>query len=178
MMSNFRISTRLYFLVGLALAIFTAAAVYKLYDSHDAMVAERKAKLNALDENVISLFRHFHELETSGVLTREEAQARAIDAVRPMRYEESGYFWINDMSNMMIMHPLSPALENTDLSELQGCERQVLLQRIHQGGQSRPRGLRRLSLGQAGRRGAGSQVLPCRGLRALGLDRRHRRLCR
>ena len=117
-MSNFKISTRLYFLVGLALAIFTAAAVYKLYDSHDAMVAERKAKLNALDENIISMFKYFHELETSGVLTREEAQARAIDAVRPMRYEESGYFWINDMSNMMIMHPLSPALENTDLSEL------------------------------------------------------------
>ncbi|KGF68228.1 chemotaxis protein, partial [Hoeflea sp. BAL378] len=111
-------STRLYFLVGLALAVFTAAAVYKLYDSHAAMVSERKAKLNALDENVISMFKRFHELETSGALTREEAQARAIEAVRAMRYEESGYFWINDMSNMMIMHPLSPALENTDLSEL------------------------------------------------------------
>ncbi|MBC7279869.1 methyl-accepting chemotaxis protein [Hoeflea sp.] len=115
-MSNYKISTRLYFLVGLALAVFTAAAVYKLYDSHTAMVAERKAKLNALDENVISLFQHFHELETSGALTREEAQARAIDAVRPMRYEGSGYFWINDISNMMLMHPISPALENTDLS--------------------------------------------------------------
>lgn len=118
MMSNFGISTRLYFLVGLALAVFTAAAVYKLYDSHDSMVMERKAKLNALDENVIALFQHFHDLETAGTLTREEAQARAIEAVRPMRYEDSGYFWINDMSNIMIMHPVKPALEGKDLSGL------------------------------------------------------------
>jgi methyl-accepting chemotaxis protein len=50
MMKSFKISTRLYFLVGLALAVFTAAAVYKLYDSQESMVQERKAKLNALDE--------------------------------------------------------------------------------------------------------------------------------
>jgi methyl-accepting chemotaxis protein len=39
MMKSFKISTRLYFLVGLALAVFTAAAVYKLYDSQESMVA-------------------------------------------------------------------------------------------------------------------------------------------
>ena len=119
MMSNFKIATRLYFLVGLALAIFTGAAVYKLYDSNNSMVAERKAKLNALDENVVAMFQHFHELETSGVLTREEAQARAIDAVKPMRYEGNGYFWINNLSNFMVMHPIKPELDGTDLAGMQ-----------------------------------------------------------
>jgi len=117
-MSNFKISTRLYFLVGLALAVFAATAVYKLYHTHDAMVVERKAKLNALDENVIAMLQHFYDLEAAGTLTREEAQARAIEAVRPMRYEKAGYFWINDMSNTMVMHPIKPALEGTDLSGL------------------------------------------------------------
>jgi len=118
MMKNFKISARLYFLVGLALTVFTAAAVYKLYDSHNAMVMERKAKLNALDESVIAMLQHYYELETSGELTREEAQSRALEAVRPMRYEDSGYFWINDMSNLMVMHPIKPALEGTDLAGL------------------------------------------------------------
>jgi methyl-accepting chemotaxis protein len=59
MMKNFKISTRLYFLVGLALAVFTATAVYKLYDSHNSMVQERKAKLNALDESVIAMLQAF-----------------------------------------------------------------------------------------------------------------------
>ena len=118
MMSNFKISTRLYFLVGLALAVFAATAVYKLYHTHDAMVVERKAKLNALDENVIAMLQHFHDLEASGTLTREEAQARAMEAVRPMRYEDAGYFWINDMDNVMVMHPIKPALEGKNLVDL------------------------------------------------------------
>ncbi|SOE17444.1 methyl-accepting chemotaxis sensory transducer with Cache sensor [Hoeflea halophila] len=117
-MGNFKISTRLYFLVGLALAVFAAAAVYKLYDSQNAMVAERKAKLNALDESVIAMLEHFHSLETSGALTREEAQSRAIEAVRPMRYEADGYFWINDMNKVMVMHPIKPALEGQNLGDL------------------------------------------------------------
>ncbi|MDZ7602632.1 MAG: methyl-accepting chemotaxis protein, partial [Hoeflea sp.] len=41
-----------------------------------------------------------------------------VEAVKPMRYEDSGYFWINDMSNMMIMHPISPKLDGTDLAGL------------------------------------------------------------
>jgi methyl-accepting chemotaxis protein len=28
-----------------------------------------------------------------------------MEAVRPMRYEADGYFWINDMDNVMVMHP-------------------------------------------------------------------------
>jgi methyl-accepting chemotaxis protein len=118
MMKNFKISTRLYFLVGLALAVFTAAAVYKLYDSQNSMVQERKAKLNALDESMIAMFKHFHSLEVAGDMTREEAQARAMEAVRSMRYEADGYFWINDMNNVMVMHPIKPALEGQNLVDL------------------------------------------------------------
>ena len=118
MMSNFKISTRLYFLVGLALAVFTAAAVYKLYDAHDSMVIERKAKLSAMNETIVTMLGHYQALEASGALTREEAQARAIEAVKPMRYEDSGYFWINDMSNIMVMHPISTKLDGTDLANL------------------------------------------------------------
>jgi methyl-accepting chemotaxis protein len=119
MMSTFKISTRLYILVALALAVFGAAAVYKLYESQDGMVQERRAKLNALDESVIAMFNHYHGLEASGELTREEAQARAIEAVRPMRYEADGYFFILDMNNVMVMHPIKPALEGSDLSQIQ-----------------------------------------------------------
>jgi methyl-accepting chemotaxis protein len=67
---------------------------------------------------MIAMFKHFHDLEVSGELTREEAQARAMEAVRPMRYEADGYFWINDMNNVMVMHPIKPALEGQNLADL------------------------------------------------------------
>ncbi|MBU4530144.1 MAG: cache domain-containing protein [Hoeflea sp.] len=118
-MSNFKISTRLYLLVGIALAVFTAAAVYKLYDAHDSMVIERKAKLSGMNETIVTMLGHYQALEASGALTREEAQARAIEAVKPMRYEDSGYFWVNDMANFMIMHPINTKLDGTDLANIQ-----------------------------------------------------------
>ncbi|WLR94555.1 methyl-accepting chemotaxis protein [Shinella zoogloeoides] len=115
-MKNFRISTRLSLLVGLALTIFAAALVYSLYHYQDAMVAERKSKLAAMDQSMLTLFKHYHDLETAGTLTREEAQTRAKDAVRALRYEDSGYFWINDMNAVIVMHPIKPALDGTDQS--------------------------------------------------------------
>ncbi|MEM5494022.1 methyl-accepting chemotaxis protein [Hoeflea sp. AS16] len=118
-MKNFNISTRLYFLVGLALAVFTAAAVYQLYDSQNSMVVERKAKLKAMNETIVTMLQHFKDMETSGELTTEEAQTQAMAAVRPMRYEGNGYFWINDMENFMLMHPFSATLEKNDLSDLE-----------------------------------------------------------
>ena len=118
-MKNFRISTRLYMLVGLALAIFSAALVYSLYHYQDAMVVERKSKLKAMDENMLTLFSFYHGLETAGTLTREEAQTRAKDAVRALRYEDSGYFWINDMKSVIVMHPIKPALDGTDQAGMQ-----------------------------------------------------------
>jgi methyl-accepting chemotaxis protein len=119
MMKNFKISTRLFFLVGIALAVFTAAAVYKLYESHDYMVAERKAKLRAMNQNIVTMLQSFYDREVSGELTREEAQARAKESVRPMRYEKTGYFWINDMNNIMVMHPISSDLEGANLADLE-----------------------------------------------------------
>jgi len=113
-MKNLRISTRLSLLVALVLTIFTGALVYTLYHYQGAMVAERKSKLAAMDENMLTLFKHYQELEAAGTLTREEAQTRAKDAVRALRYEDNGYFWINDMNAVIVMHPIKPALDGTD----------------------------------------------------------------
>ena len=118
-MKSLRISTRLSLLVGLALAIFAAALVSGLYHQQDELVAERKSKLAAMDENMLTLFTFYHGLETAGTLTRDEAQTRAKDAVRALRYEDSGYFWINDMKSVIVMHPIKPELDGTDQAGMQ-----------------------------------------------------------
>ena len=33
-----------------------------------------------------------------------------------MRYQGSGYFWINDMHPTMVMHPIKPEMDGTDLT--------------------------------------------------------------
>ena len=51
-------------------------------------------------------------------LTLEEAKQRAIGRIKYLRYGKDGYFWINDMSARMIMHPINSALDGKDVSYL------------------------------------------------------------
>ena len=52
--------------------------------------------------------------ETSGELSRADAQKLAIAAISKMRYSGSEYFWINDMRAYIVMHPIKPELDGQD----------------------------------------------------------------
>ncbi|WP_144290017.1 methyl-accepting chemotaxis protein [Ideonella sp. A 288] len=59
-----------------------------------------------------------HGFETSGRLSREQAQAMALSAIARMRYGDGGaeYFWVNDMAPRMVMHPVKPELDGKDMA--------------------------------------------------------------
>lgn len=73
-------------------------------------------KTQAYVEISYSVVARLHELETSGQLTRAQAQQRAIETVRAMRFEGGNYFWINDAHPTMVMHPIKPQMDGTDLT--------------------------------------------------------------
>ncbi|NVD38774.1 methyl-accepting chemotaxis protein [Ensifer sp. HO-A22] len=115
-MKRFRISVRLYALVAFALLTMAAALTFGLFQAQDKLVGERKAMLSAMNENAVAVFEAYHKQETAGTLSREDAQKRSLEAVKAMRYQGSGYFWINDMHPTMIMHPIKPEMDGSDLS--------------------------------------------------------------
>ena len=116
-MKHFRISVRLYALVGLALLTMAAVMMLGLFEEQDKLVAQRKAMLEAMNENAVTVFEAYHKQEQAGTLSQKDAQARAIEAIQAMRYQGNGYFFITDMKSMMIMHPIKPALNGTDQTE-------------------------------------------------------------
>src|SRR3990167_8031379 len=58
-----------------------------------------------------------HAQELAGTASREQAQKMAINLVNKARYQGTEYFWINDMTPRMVMHPIKPELDGQDLSE-------------------------------------------------------------
>lgn len=118
-MRRLSISARLYALVTLVILALVAAMTLSLLQSQARLVEERKAMLSAMDEAAVGIFQKYFDLEQKGVLTREAAQAGAMEAVRAMRYQDAGYFFISDMQARMLMHPLKPELIGKDLSGLQ-----------------------------------------------------------
>ncbi|MBY5360686.1 methyl-accepting chemotaxis protein [Rhizobium leguminosarum] len=117
-MRNVKISTRLYCLVGFTLAVLAATMVFFLNYSYSELQAERKAGLEKMEATALGIFDKYYKMEQAGTMTREQAQAAAKDVIGAMRYGADGYFWINDMHPTMVMHPIKPQLDGTDISQM------------------------------------------------------------
>lgn len=78
----------------------------------------KKETIFELTGSVIATLSHLNDRTTRGELTLQEAQAMARDIVRSLRYgpQAKDYFWINDTTPRMIMHPYRPDLEGSDLT--------------------------------------------------------------
>ena len=66
----------------------------------------------------MSILSKYENDERDGLLTREEAQKTAISRIQYLRYgeENKDYFWITDMTPVMIMHPFRNDLNGKDLT--------------------------------------------------------------
>lgn len=56
--------------------------------------------------------------ENKDTMEKEKLQGHMKDLVSSAKYGKSGYFWINDTSPKMIMHPMKPSLDGKDLSKV------------------------------------------------------------
>jgi len=72
--------------------------------------------LQSIDESAAGVAAAFHADETAGRMTHDEAQSRAVAAIRAMRYQGDAYVWINDMTPRMVMHPTNTGLVGKDLA--------------------------------------------------------------
>jgi len=93
-----------------------AVAGFWIHGQHSTLLAEKMQKTKNLVEVPYSILERQYQLETEGKISRIEAQRRAIEAIKPMRYAGGNYFWINDEHLMMIMHPIKPEMDGTDLT--------------------------------------------------------------
>ncbi len=80
----------------------------------------------------ISIVEYFYEQEQSGTLTREEAQEKAKEAIRAIRYndDKGGYIWIDNTDGTLVMHPILPDQEGTNRMQLEDCNGVMILQEI------------------------------------------------
>ena len=111
-----RISFKLVLIVGISLLGMIALAPIALSTLRTQMVADRQAKTQQMVDVGYGILAHYQKLESEGKLPREQAQAAAMAEIKSLRYDKVEYFWINDMTPKMVMHPIKPELDGKDLS--------------------------------------------------------------
>ncbi|MCB1959003.1 MAG: methyl-accepting chemotaxis protein [Rhodocyclaceae bacterium] len=116
--NQMRLSARLFMLALLALLSLVVVALGAIYALNTSLTDERRASVEQLVESAHSVVTHYHARAQAGELSTEEAQRQAAAAVGALRYGDGDYYWINDMTPAMVMHPIKPALNGKPLGEL------------------------------------------------------------
>ncbi|HYL61840.1 MAG TPA: response regulator [Candidatus Methylomirabilis sp.] len=105
-------------IIGLAMAGLVALAAFWLTSERKLIESEKREEIRNLVETATGIVARESALEQSGLRTRREAQERAIESVRAMRYGRNNYFFIADKNGVTIMNALHPELEGQKLSSL------------------------------------------------------------
>lgn len=103
--------------------------LYVLPHMEDAIMAKKRETSKELVRTMIELLASYEKQATDGVLERSEAQRRAKDRIRVLRYgaESKDYFWINDLEARMIMHPYRGDLTGKRLADFKDIHGNELL---------------------------------------------------
>src|SRR5215467_511176 len=113
-----RISFKLVLIIAISLSGMLIMAPFALSSMRAQMMADRQAKTRQMIDVGYGILAHFQKLESDGKLSREAAQAAAMGEIKGLRYDKVEYFWINDMTPKMVMHPIKPELDGKDLSTM------------------------------------------------------------
>jgi len=125
-LDNLNIRSKILMVVAtsfLGIALIVGAALFNL---NSAFIDGRKIKVQQLTETAYSVVAR-HEAEVrNGHISEEQGKSDAIAELRAMRYGSNDYFWINDMTPRMVMHPLKPELEGKDLGGMKDANGSLL----------------------------------------------------
>ncbi|NLE70540.1 MAG: methyl-accepting chemotaxis protein [Actinomycetales bacterium] len=111
------IAAKLGVVLVLLAAGFAVVSVLASLRADARIMTERRDATRAVVETALGVVEHFGREADAGRMTTAAAQEAAIAAVRELRYSGEEYFWINDMTPTMVMHPFKPELDGTDLSD-------------------------------------------------------------
>jgi len=113
-LNRLSVRNRIWMIVAVLIGSIVLGSVIDILMLREALWREREFKTRQLVESAFGVLTHFHERQTKGELTETAAQGAAIGTIRAMRYDEKGYFWLNDLSKpfpKMIMHPTVSSLD-------------------------------------------------------------------
>jgi methyl-accepting chemotaxis protein len=113
------IARRLRILIWLSILSILLVVTAVLYEIRMQMLEQKEDQTRYLVEAVHSLIEDTYQIANENSHSVEAAQANALSKIKQLRYDETNYFWINDLSQKMVMHPIKPALDGKDLSQVQ-----------------------------------------------------------
>ena len=116
--ARFKISHRLLLIAGLSFLGLAAVAGVGLMTLKANLLEDRRHQTREIVEGASAIVQHYAEKARAGTLTQSEAQAGALEAIGAIRFGDSGYLWVNAIDGTMVMHPMKPDLNGTNVLDV------------------------------------------------------------
>lgn len=113
-----KIKQRLLLLTLLSSCLMLFPLLMMLSSYQNDLMQAKQVKTQHLIETVTGILSYYHQQEQQGALSLEQAQQRAKNTLAMLRYGQEDYFWINDLTPTMVMHPMNPSLDGRELSSI------------------------------------------------------------
>ncbi|AZD35798.1 Methyl-accepting chemotaxis sensor/transducer protein [Pseudomonas chlororaphis subsp. aurantiaca] len=112
------ISRRLWLILIVAVLMLMTLGMLMLKQINEDLYQAKVQKTQHVVQTANGVLAYFQGLESAGSLDRATAQKQALSAIRGLRYDQSDYFWINDLTPVMVMHPTNPKLDGQNLAAI------------------------------------------------------------
>jgi methyl-accepting chemotaxis protein len=110
------VGRKIYALIGLSFIGVVGIASLDSREMASGLDQQKQVELRHLTELALGIVKEEHAaVQTSGVAVAD-AQKRALARMAALRYGNNDYFWVNDMQPRMVMHPMKPEMNGTDIS--------------------------------------------------------------
>ena len=114
---NLKIATKLNIVLGMAGAVLLIALLILFGHKREELFEERKYDARTLVAQALAVIEAAHAQAKSGAMSEDQAKAVAKAAIAQMRHGDGDYFWLQDASARVVMHPIKPELNGKDMSD-------------------------------------------------------------
>ncbi|NOT78934.1 MAG: methyl-accepting chemotaxis protein [Bacteriovoracaceae bacterium] len=100
-------------LSGLSLIIYLYVNVFVINKFQTQMI-QRVPESSV--KTIYSVIEQYGKKIASKEMTEEQAKNEVLNQIKSIRLSDGNYFWIHNLKNVMVMHPIKPELNGTDIS--------------------------------------------------------------
>ncbi len=114
-LGNMKISRRMALLVVLSVVGLVAVSAVDAWRTRGVLLEDRQVKTQHVVEVAYSVIANHYAQAQAGTISEDAAKQAAMAELEVLRYGNNDYFWINDLTPTMLMHPFSKKLIGQEL---------------------------------------------------------------
>ncbi|MBN2073286.1 MAG: cache domain-containing protein [Actinobacteria bacterium] len=117
LLKNMKLRNQILMFIVVMVVLFGGLVGFSIPTINNTLNDQAISKLKNLVETSCSTIEMYYDRAQKGLISEDDAKEMAMEDIRSLRYEGDNYYWINDSTPVMIMHPIQAELEGQDLND-------------------------------------------------------------